>query len=131
VLHFHRNQQSGHLVAQIIMQSPLFVEAMADTTDAISARPSSSPDQYSRVPPPETGLLSTRKYLDGEHYREIAGTLREVARQCRFPGARRELLHMAANYERRGNHIDSRSNSRPAGRRLESTARGGFSAFDY
>jgi hypothetical protein len=59
---------------------------------------------------PEAGVLSARQYPDGEHYREIAGKLREVARQCRFPGVRRELLHLAVNYERSGNFIDRRSN---------------------
>jgi hypothetical protein len=69
-----------------------------------------SPDRNSPAPPPERGLPAPPQYPDGEHYREIAGKLREIARQCRFPGARRELLHLAANYERRGNYIDSRSN---------------------
>jgi len=45
---------------------------------------------------------------DGEHYREMARALRELARQCRFPGARRELLHLATNYERRAEHFESR-----------------------
>ncbi len=45
----------------------------------------------------------------GDHYREIAGRLRELAGFCRFPGARRELLHLAVNYARRGDYIDSRS----------------------
>jgi hypothetical protein len=48
-------------------------------------------------------------YPGGEHYREIAAKLRGVARYCRFPGARRELLHLASSYERRGDYIDSRS----------------------
>jgi hypothetical protein len=50
------------------------------------------------VPPP-----------DGEHYREMARGLRELARQCRFAGARRELLHLAASYDRRANHFDCRA----------------------
>jgi hypothetical protein len=28
-----------------------------------------------------------------EHYREIAGKLREAARSCQFAGARNEILH--------------------------------------
>jgi hypothetical protein len=48
-------------------------------------------------------------YPAGEHYREIAAKLRDVARYCRFPGARRELVHLASNYDRRGDYIDSRS----------------------
>jgi hypothetical protein len=43
----------------------------------------------------------------GDQYQEIAGKLRDIARQCRFPIARRELLHLAGNYERRGDHIVS------------------------
>ena len=31
----------------------------------------------------------------GQHYREIASKLREIARECRFPGARREILDLA------------------------------------
>jgi hypothetical protein len=46
---------------------------------------------------------------DAEHYREMARALRELARQCRFPGARRELLRLAANYERRAEHFESRA----------------------
>jgi hypothetical protein len=93
------------------MQSPLFVQPIADAVGASSARPCrTSPERYVPVPPPETGLLPAPQYPDGEHYQEIAGKLREVARQCRFPGARGELLRLAANYERRGNYIDSRSN---------------------
>jgi hypothetical protein len=53
-----------------------------------------------------------RRRVDGEHYREIAGKLREAARQCRFVVARRELLKLAASFERRAEHFDRRS--RPA-----------------
>lgn len=47
--------------------------------------------------------------LDGEHYREVAHGLRKLARQCRFPGARRELLQLAANYDRRAEHFECRA----------------------
>ena len=47
--------------------------------------------------------------LDGAHYREVALGLRKLARQCRFPGARRELLQLAANYERRADHFECRA----------------------
>jgi DNA repair protein RadC len=43
----------------------------------------------------------------GEHYREMAGKIREVARQCRFAGARRELLRLAKNYHQRADHFDN------------------------
>ena len=46
---------------------------------------------------------------DSAHYREIADKLRELARQCRFPGARRELLDLAASYERRADHFECRA----------------------
>jgi hypothetical protein len=46
---------------------------------------------------------------DGEHYREMARGLRDLARQCRLAGARRELLHLAASYERRADHFDHRA----------------------
>jgi hypothetical protein len=44
--------------------------------------------------------------LDGAHYREVAHGLRKLARQCRFPGARRELLQLAARYDRRAEHFE-------------------------
>ena len=47
--------------------------------------------------------------LDGAHYREVAHGLRKLARQCRFPGARRELLQLAANYDRRADHFECRA----------------------
>src|SRR5271168_3111320 len=39
--------------------------------------------------------------IDGAHCREMAHGLRKLARQCRLAGARRELLQLAASYERR------------------------------
>jgi hypothetical protein len=44
----------------------------------------------------------------GDDYRDVAAKIREVARRTRLPVARRELLHLAANYERRGDHLDRR-----------------------
>jgi hypothetical protein len=46
---------------------------------------------------------------DGEHYREMARKLRELAREFRFPGARKELLGLALRYERRADNLDARS----------------------
>jgi len=46
---------------------------------------------------------------DSGHYREMASKLRELARECRFPGARRELLDLAERYERRADNLDVRS----------------------
>jgi hypothetical protein len=45
---------------------------------------------------------------DGEHYREMARKLRELAREFRFPGARQELLDLALRYERRADNLDAR-----------------------
>ncbi len=45
---------------------------------------------------------------DGDHYREMAGKLRELARLTRSPGIRRELVDLAARYDRRGDHFDGR-----------------------
>ena len=53
--------------------------------------------------------------LDGGHYREMANKLRQMARQCRFPGARREILDLALRYEGRANHLDTRDKARKSG----------------
>jgi hypothetical protein len=50
-----------------------------------------------------------------EHYREIASKLREIARECRFPGARREILDLASRIERRADDLDGRSGSAGSG----------------
>ncbi len=47
--------------------------------------------------------------VDNQHYRELASKLRDIARQCRFPGARQEILYLASRYEVRANHLDTRS----------------------
>jgi hypothetical protein len=46
---------------------------------------------------------------DGDHYPEMAGRVRELARLTRSPGIRRELVDLAKCYDRRGDHLDSRS----------------------
>ncbi len=46
--------------------------------------------------------------VDGDHYREMAGKLRELARLTRSPGVRRELVDLARRYDRRGDHFDCR-----------------------
>lgn len=51
-----------------------------------------------------------------EHYREMAGKLRQLARQFRFRGARQEVLDLALRYERRANDLDARSASAGSGR---------------
>jgi hypothetical protein len=54
----------------------------------------------------------------GQHYREIASKLREIARECRFPGARREILDLASRLERRAGELDPRSGSTGLGRTI-------------
>ena len=48
-------------------------------------------------------------HLDSGHYREMAQKLRELAREFRFPGARKELLNLASRYERRADNLDERT----------------------
>ena len=43
---------------------------------------------------------------DGDHCREMAGKLRELARLTHSPGMRRELVDLARRYDRRGDHFD-------------------------
>jgi len=47
--------------------------------------------------------------LGGAHYREMADQLRKLAHQCRFAGARKELLQLAASYTRRADLFDARA----------------------
>jgi hypothetical protein len=64
------------------------------------------PDKHSeklhRIDPPAVALLG------GNHYREIAGQLRELARRCRFRTGRGELVQLAATFEYRADRFDSR-----------------------
>ena len=46
---------------------------------------------------------------DSEHYREMARKLRKLAHKFRFPGARQEILDLAARLERRAESLDARS----------------------
>jgi hypothetical protein len=51
-----------------------------------------------------------------EHYREIARTLRQAAGLCLFADARKEILHLAARFETRADHVDRRAGSMTATR---------------
>jgi len=51
-----------------------------------------------------------------EHYREVANKLREAASLCQFAGARNEILHLAARFESRADHLDRRAGSMTATR---------------
>jgi hypothetical protein len=46
---------------------------------------------------------------DGDHCREMAGKLRELARLTHSPAIRKELVALAKRYDRRGDHFDGRS----------------------
>jgi len=51
-----------------------------------------------------------------EHFREIADKLREAAAACQFAGDQKEILHLAARFESRADHIDPRVRSLTATR---------------
>jgi hypothetical protein len=51
-----------------------------------------------------------------EHYREIAGKLREVAAACQFRHTRREILHLAARLEGQANLVERQAGSMAATR---------------
>ena len=46
---------------------------------------------------------------DGHDYRRLARQIRDLARQTRLTVARNELLRLAKNYGRRGDHLDGRT----------------------
>lgn len=66
-------------------------------------------DQENRDAFPMNGPRDSVSPPDGTHYREMANGLRKLARQCRFAGARRELLELAARYDRRADYFDGRA----------------------
>jgi hypothetical protein len=74
------------------------------------------------VPPKRKNTMEepqgTGTQSGGQHYREIASKLREIARECRFPGARREILDLASRLERRADELDPRSGSTGSGRTI-------------
>jgi hypothetical protein len=51
----------------------------------------------------------------GQHYKEIASKLREIASECRFPGARQEILNLASRLDRRADDLDAKSGSAGSG----------------
>jgi hypothetical protein len=54
--------------------------------------------------------------IGGDLYREVAGKLREVARECQLPRARQEILDLAERFERRATARDRRAASAGSGR---------------
>jgi hypothetical protein len=57
---------------------------------------------------PTTARRSRPLPLDGAHFRELAQGLRTLARRCRYPAARKEMLELAASFDRRADHFDAR-----------------------
>ena len=51
-----------------------------------------------------------------KHYQEIADLLRHAARSCQLADARKEILHLAARFESRADHLDRRAGSMTATR---------------
>jgi hypothetical protein len=56
---------------------------------------------------------------DGDHCREMAGKVRELARYTRSPSIRRELVDLAKRYDRRGDYFDRRARDILALRQVE------------
>ena len=66
-----------------------------------------SPARPCSIPWMGRAVSETRAALaDGEHCREMAGRLRELARVARLAGMRRELVNLAKRYDRRGDQFD-------------------------
>ena len=61
-------------------------------------------------------MMNATTVPGAEHYREIAGMLREAARSCQFTSARKEILHLAERFESRADHHERRSRSMTAAR---------------
>jgi len=49
---------------------------------------------------------------NGDHCREMAGKLRQLARYTKSPGIRRELVGLAKRYNRRGEYISTATHAR-------------------
>jgi hypothetical protein len=56
---------------------------------------------------PEIARRNNPPPPNGAHFREMARGLRSLARRCRYPGARKEMLELAASFDRRAGHLDA------------------------
>jgi len=66
-----------------------------------------SPTLPCLVPWMGRAVNETRAALaDGEHCREMAGRLRELARIARLTGMRRELVNLSKRYDPRHDHFE-------------------------
>ena len=61
-------------------------------------------------------MINATTVPGAEHYREIAGMLREAAKSCQFAGARKEILYLAERFESRADHLDRWAGSMTAPR---------------
>ena len=85
------------------MTSPISTPPLFPLADALKAglkalcatTPRVMPDYPNPTPP-------------SEDYRQLAQGLRDLARETRWPYARRELLRLSGIYERRAEHLDGR-----------------------
>ena len=100
------------LIVHIILQTKS--QVFVDTRSSILASHCSDSSIVAPAPGPFVPWMGaaageTRAALaDGDHYREMAGKLRELARLTHSPGIRRELVDLARRYDRRGEHFDGR-----------------------
>jgi hypothetical protein len=58
---------------------------------------------------PARGLWDDAPPSGGANLRKMAQGLRSLARDCRFPGARREVLDLATKLDRRADYLDWRN----------------------
>ena len=58
------------------------------------------------APSPIAPIEQRAEFADGDHHREMAGRLGELARFTRSPGIRRELVDLAKRYDRRGEYFE-------------------------
>ena len=73
---------------------------------------------YQKMEEHDGGATMTGTPSAGQHYREIASKLREIASECRFPGARREILDLASRLERRADDLDGKTGPAGSGRAI-------------
>jgi hypothetical protein len=57
-------------------------------------------------PPSETGMVDEDVQRSAEELRDTAAKLRQLARQTRFAGTRRELLNLAERFETMAAQLD-------------------------
>ena len=91
-----KTESADGLTYETIFRLPEFLE------QDIAARQKNNCGRQAMTSPNMTSTSS-------QDYRELAIELREIARRCRLPGARREILNLALRYERRADYFDERN----------------------